>query len=501
LDEVQKLILQVEGQERLKLLNFELKEEESNLKKLLAMKQAGVMGTLPAEIEASAQKMVKLNAELKTLVGTSGMGGQGVLGASYALQDFTAVLAYGGGLDRALMSVSNNVTQMAQGMGASAAMAAKLSMGFTALTVALPVLIPLVKDFWAQMTGQGADLAADKLKAITENLEAARDEFQKLREMPTDVEADKQKRIAGMMEGEKGGTIQDAVIKAMEASGQGFVDTKEEKNPHPGFEAIEKQQHEERVRAGNLDLAQKMLGGIKGGKTRQQRDEAITSLQGLVQAQPGMFPAGFGQDLEAPPRTKEEQTALEAQGNVNRRRMGREMDAEKLAETQQQRMNESQANRNQRQYAREQDAEDLRVKQLNTAAEMQARKNAQRAEKEATRELESEMMGSDAASETKRQRQLRGAKRGVQQGIEQLRSEGIPIGDPTETQLGEVASRVISLTSQGVATNQAIMSAIGEKMQRLAQLEQALQRQQAQASHLFGGDNSGAFSQISPFLP
>jgi hypothetical protein len=118
-----------------------------------------------------------------------GMAGRGILGASYAIQDFTSVLTGGGGLARALGSVSNNIDQMAMAAGASVATAAKLSIAFTGLTATMPFLIPLFQKLWEAMTGEGEKGPAVVVKALddakerVEAIQASLDQIMKSRPM------------------------------------------------------------------------------------------------------------------------------------------------------------------------------------------------------------------------------------------------------------------------------------------------------------------------------
>ncbi len=219
---------------------------------------------------------------------------------------------------------------------------------------------------------------------------------------------------------------------------------------------------------------------------------ARARLQQLGKDHPDWFPEGVGAGLEQPPTSPADQAALEAQGRQNARKMGRELDADKLAETQQQRMNESQGNRNQRQYAKEQDAEDLRVKQANTAADMKARENAKRAAKELDRTAESEAMG---ASVSKRDMELDYARRGVAGAAAQRGMQFDP------AMLDQMASSALNNYKGGMTEQAAVFSALASKLQQMERMGQQFQQMMARGSQQFGGDNSGQFSQMSPFLP
>jgi hypothetical protein len=132
-------------------------------------------------------------------VGTRAAGGRGLLGASYAFQDFASVLSQGGAnaLPRALGAVSNNLDQIAMTAGLSAAAAGGLSVAFTGLVAVLPVLIPLFEKGWKAIGGghysEKVPQAAEDLDRLTESIKKNKDELEELRK----------KQELSMMEGIK----------------------------------------------------------------------------------------------------------------------------------------------------------------------------------------------------------------------------------------------------------------------------------------------------------
>jgi hypothetical protein len=126
-----------------------------------------------------------------TAMGTPGAGGRGILGFSYAFQDFTSVMTQGGAnaLPRAMGAIANNIDQMAMSAGLSAAAAGKLSLAFTGLTVGMPLLIPIFQTLWGAIGGgESAKEALENLKKIQEEIEKTHQAFVKMTQAPTDYE-------------------------------------------------------------------------------------------------------------------------------------------------------------------------------------------------------------------------------------------------------------------------------------------------------------------------
>ncbi len=110
-------------------------------------------------------------------MGAPGASGRGLMGASYAIQDFTSVLTGGGGITRALGAVTNNFDQLATAAGATAKQAAALSIGFTGFVALLPVVIPLFQKAWEALTGGpgGGEGITKALDAVDARLHSAKE--------------------------------------------------------------------------------------------------------------------------------------------------------------------------------------------------------------------------------------------------------------------------------------------------------------------------------------
>jgi hypothetical protein len=77
-DEVQNLILAVQGEQKLVTLNAELAKEKAYLEQLLVTQKQGVVGVNQADIDKAARRMVDLNAEIAGLnKGVNQLSGRG----------------------------------------------------------------------------------------------------------------------------------------------------------------------------------------------------------------------------------------------------------------------------------------------------------------------------------------------------------------------------------------------------------------------------------------
>ena len=163
-------------------------------------------GRLKEGLEKTADSADKLRGER----------GRGMLGASYAIQDFMSVLTMGGGIDRALMSISNNIDQMARAAGASVEKSAALSIAFTGFVSVLPLVIPLLKELWEAIKGgDAAEQTKERLKEIQAEIERTRKEFEKLRDAPKDFEKEAASGFKMFLEGPRAGQAGAAVLSGL----------------------------------------------------------------------------------------------------------------------------------------------------------------------------------------------------------------------------------------------------------------------------------------------
>jgi hypothetical protein len=205
--------------------------------------------------EGVAAPAAKAGKAVEGLAGAKAKGGRGLLGASYAVQDFTSVLTGGGGLARALGAVSNNVDQLATSAGLSVGAAAKLSLGFTGLVALLPLIWPTVQQWFDDFMG-ATGKADDGLKTFRESLD-------KTREAVAGINQESNSRVA-------------ALVREREAL-QLLID-----------------RHNEQI------AAVKKLRGLQAAGTTEREHERAANLQALVGGHQGELVAEVAAGLASP---------------------------------------------------------------------------------------------------------------------------------------------------------------------------------------------------------
>jgi hypothetical protein len=289
--------------------------------------------------------------------GQHGAGGRGIMGASYALQDFTSVLTGGGGLARALGSITNNFDQMAMAAGASVATAAKLSIGFTGLVALLPIVTPLFESLWKAMAGgedKGPETVVKALDAAQERLEKIRGELDKILKSTPSGGHETAQGFRDLFAEEGGGKIVGGLAQSMAASGRGATMTDAERHAtsddaverevqvaqmnasragrslSPDEEAVirararanqqaAKDAAQSRINTANVEAAGKIVGAAPTEKG------ARDTLRAMAGRFPGAFPSGFAGHLgemepEAVAKGEAEDAEAEAQeGRIHER--------------------------------------------------------------------------------------------------------------------------------------------------------------------------------------
>jgi hypothetical protein len=294
--------------------------------------------------QTQAQKAMNLileeTARAQVTVGTAatatiGGHGRGLLGMSYAFQDFSSVLSGGGGLARAMGAVSNNIDQIAVAAGATIKQAAALSIGFTALTAVMPLVTPLAEALWKALAGGGAgpEPVVKAVDAIEARLAKIRAELEKIMKLQPFEEKETQGRIEAYFAEVGPEKLLADTARAIGATGRGAKMTEQE--------AGEIRRQEEILASGTLtgqerlnvqdrinrlrEAAQKRISGIDTEAAGKLIGQAPTSaaarrgLIGLAGQAPTMFPRGFGGELaelepEAVARQEEEVAAAEEEG-------------------------------------------------------------------------------------------------------------------------------------------------------------------------------------------
>lgn len=105
-----------------------------------AMEQTQAQRALSLALEETSGDMKALETSTVSTHTATGDMGRGILQASYAVQDFTSVLAGGQGLTKALGAVQNNIPVLLTGLGMGSGMAGAISL----VSVGVGALIPLL---------------------------------------------------------------------------------------------------------------------------------------------------------------------------------------------------------------------------------------------------------------------------------------------------------------------------------------------------------------------
>lgn len=123
-------------------------------------------------------------AGVDSLKGKGGKGGHGLMGASYAAQDFITVVSMGGGWGRAMFSMANNITPVLANLGVGMGLAGAIGLVVTAASTGVSAL----ESWWKAADSDKADAAKEKLQEIEEQVKRTNAEFDKLSKAPTHYE-------------------------------------------------------------------------------------------------------------------------------------------------------------------------------------------------------------------------------------------------------------------------------------------------------------------------
>jgi len=179
-DDIQNLILNVQGRDQVEALRAAILQEEDALRKLIAAhgqndaatrQSAAVIKDLQKELE------VTQNLTRSTTTHTRNYQ-QAALAASYALQDATSA---NGGWLQALNSVNNNIPQIVTGLGGPTGMVAWIGALSTATILAAPHVVNYVKEL---------KIFGDAAKGTKTQIELLHDKIKELESKPTKLAID-----------------------------------------------------------------------------------------------------------------------------------------------------------------------------------------------------------------------------------------------------------------------------------------------------------------------
>lgn len=182
MDEVQRLILQVQGQQDAERLRHVMEAEEKTLRSLNELLKQN--GTLTAaqqqQQQRTATSYVANQKELKKLEsGFRGLGA-GSMQLSYAMQD---LVAQNGDLLRGFMAIQNNMPGIITSFGGSMGLAATVSN----VSLAISLALPLIMKFIDSLSPAHVDKFKDSLGVIRAQIDALKDKEIKIGTDATDI--------------------------------------------------------------------------------------------------------------------------------------------------------------------------------------------------------------------------------------------------------------------------------------------------------------------------
>lgn len=184
-EERMSLILDMKGQDSVKSLTAELELQKAQLKELKASFDAGQMsaGQFLQQQNALQNSIGSAREVLDSLKGQGGGGtGRGILGASYAIQDFTSQIQ--NGFTPALASIQNNIPQILMSFGVGAGFTGVISAG----AVALGLMIPLIKKAFGAETQEDIEAVKKKAEEVANAIKAVHDAYTKMINKPSTAE-------------------------------------------------------------------------------------------------------------------------------------------------------------------------------------------------------------------------------------------------------------------------------------------------------------------------
>lgn len=519
MDEIQRIILQVENRDKLEQLNKELKTEEELLLKIIKANQQFPTTQSAAYLQTTAEKVRDLNGQIKDLEKTSGgLRSGGLMQLSYVLDDLTNTT---GGWERKLASISNNIPGLVTGLGGSMGIAGAIGLIGTAAIALTPVVKAVIESFTGPDGFPGVNVVLDDAAERVKRLQSELDKILKARPFREKESAEAISFFLGDVGGEQ---VVSGTAAAIAGAGEGAQTTPEEKKrlkslretaeftrnnwTLPGQrEAAERDlqrvqtEIQERLNKENEKLAGELVAQVPTNPGARRR------LERLAKQFPGGFPVkGFGEGLgELSPEAldaqdqaikKEEEETREYRERKRARRKAVDEEIRDHEQIDAENLREFKTNR-----AKNRAGVDLDIR-LNEEADRDNLREFEHAKaKKARAEAQEERDREHDENENLRNWNAAKRTRAVRQAKPQVIRQALQMGygTPTGTQAEEMAREVVSLTKQGLATNDAIIAAVEHKAHEIAELRGRLMQQHARALQLqMGSEWSGNRSQFPP---
>jgi len=491
-DEIQNLILQVEGEQRLKELNKELLQEiklMSDLKALFAgmPQQAAVFDQ---QMAISTAKLNALGAEILKVqeadAATGGEGGgfkfRGGMRADLILTHaFRSLASETTTLSEKLERLSMVTPWIANMFGIGGPWVMGLALGVTAV-------VELYTHWNDLMAALGNTAPRDAAKAIEEfaaRAKTAIEEFKKAAGMPVGEEADITGAFKKMVEGPEADRLKAQLLLAIQAPGGGGAQPTGTERTFLELQKLTYESHPEsraayaakaaeisaRINAENTAQAERLLSETHTGKTLEVREEARkriallsrgTALGAELQH---LTPEGIAADEAASDAAEEAQAAGDQAWREHRVSQARKRREKAAAEAQ--------------------DAADMdQARKMQMTADARKAQDARRFfDQQAAQQAHIDQVA-------ERNRPLMQAQQAIRQ---EGRSQGIEFSD---AQMLEGARRVLGDIGQQIDPRAAVLAEVQVLIQHM------LAAQAANANRLgMGPDMNGQFSVASPWQP
>jgi hypothetical protein len=511
-DDIQRLILEVVGEEKLKILNEQLGQEKQLLLDLATGLRTNAISQAAFDqgAQATAKTMAQLNQQIRELQSNArGASAQGLLQMQYIMDD---LINTSGNWERHLASISNNIpglVQSAKGLGPIGDKIASWAGPIGIVATGLIALAPAARAAWEAISDgkpkEALDDLAERAKRVT-------DELKKLRESVTSEESETRKGYEGLMAGVTP-DVERGIAAGLVASGSGAQMTAAESGrlerarqdmrlarSEPAKQAAEEQMRNAQleIQAGinkrNAQLAGEMAAQIPTNANIRQK------VRGFAQAQPGVFPNGFASDMAAlePERMRSDEAEADAweaqvndwadQGKRRRERLAREKRAKAEADRKKKEADRKKKHDN--------DEVDRIVEHFSTTGD-ELDTASHREAIRAQRDLERQM--------TPAAQRRRKVDDYAQRMSDFNQRKGWGLGDDA---IQRAASQAVDMVQNGANVNQALMSAFDGQIRKMQALSMQLQQQvgqinmmQARARGLgMGPDQSGQYSYLPPAL-
>ena len=509
-DEVQRLILKVEGEIELKRLNDQLEKEDAALKKLVAARATGGgSGVSPAAVEAAASSVIKLNTEIGRLQNQFKLSGSSALQLQYVLDDLVNT---SGNWERHLASISNNIPGVVRSLGGSQGMAGAIGI----VTTSLIALAPIVKEVWNYFSDDGPELAKEKLKELEQQAKKTHEAYLKLINHATAAESEEAANVAAILQDRPNGENATKAIAAALSAGEVEFgmndDERKEFKRNAGAllsdEQIKAQATSAGTRytdAGEVKSFDQAAADAESTRLFKARNAARTKDAEIRQrvAEKMIEDAQVAGPLGTKARARLIKTAP---ADIAAELRDNTADAIRAREQADDAFNAEQADWSERRHKalkakakhnKESDA----LTHLGKINEDLGNRDAERDQAAAARETDRAYR--ESLQSMTRDRQTRPQ----QQAEDMIRRRSTMTGlSPTDEQVKQAASHAVELAGQGVATNDAALMAFRGMVQRAVDIERRLAQQRAEFQSesmrlQMGPDHTGNYSHMSPWSP